>query len=124
MKVILGRRIYYNKLTSEVVYDMGERVGEDITETTIEEDFKFALELQGKNPEIIKCIQLEPGEYSNEFAECVSYRINPETEEIEFIFDDTGDSGVYEKPYKQQLEDLKQRLDDTEIILSELLLGI
>jgi len=129
VQTFLGRRLYYNKLTGVILFDTGERMGENIVDTTVEEDFQYALELRNQNPEIIGHIQLQPHEYSDEFAEAVSYRINPETEELEFGFKQNFDYTGFQKPYKQQISILEeenkayqQRIADLELMIVELII--
>ncbi|MEC1377368.1 hypothetical protein P9D39_24385 [Heyndrickxia oleronia] len=130
MQVILGRRLYYNIITGVILYDTGERMGENIVDSTIEDDFKYSLELRNQNRDIVDYLQLEPGQYNEEFSEAVTYRVNPETKELEFGYEINNDYTGFQSPYKKQIDELKKeneeyknRIADLEIILSETLLN-
>lgn len=123
MQVILGRRLYYQLNTGIIVYDTGERVGENIVDSTIEEDFMYALELRNKDIEQIGILQLEAGQYSDEFSEAVSYRVNPETKQLEFGYELNPMQNEFQKPYKNQISDLESRTKATEDMILALLEG-
>lgn len=73
--MFLGRKIYYDKLTGNVVLEIGERHG-DIIETTIEQDFECFAELSQRVPETVGLIKLEYGQLKDNFRNCSSYRID------------------------------------------------
>ena len=130
MQVILGRRLYYNIITGVILYDTGERIGENIVDSTVEDDFKYSLELRNQNRDIVDYLQLEPGQYNEEFSEAVTYRVNPETKELEFGYEINKDYTGFQSPYKKQIAELKKeneeyknRIADLEIILYETLLN-
>jgi hypothetical protein len=116
MKV--GRKIYYDKMTGCVIVDTGERFGA-VRETTTEEDFQAYKALSERNPETVGMIQLEYGQYSQDFMECNGYRVNPETLEIEFSYPDPSQPEpiIYQKPLSEEIADLKQSIAELTIIL-------
>ncbi|MDT3416186.1 hypothetical protein QO009_002054 [Brevibacillus aydinogluensis] len=79
MKTI-GRKIYYDKLTGNVLVDTGERAG-FVRETTQEEDFQTYAALAERIPETVGCLQLEYGQDSDKFAKYL-YRVDPNTQTI------------------------------------------
>lgn len=79
----IGRRIYYEKDTGTIVLDTGERSG-SVVETSVEEDFESYSVLKTQLRETIGVLQLNYGDYANEFVSCSSVRINPETLKLEF----------------------------------------
>lgn len=83
----IGRKIYYEKITGNVLLDTGERSG-FVKETTQEEDFETYKVLTERVPETVGCLQLEYGQYTQDFAECSGYCVNPVTLEFEFTFPD------------------------------------
>lgn len=109
MQVIIGRKIYYEKNTGVIIYDTGERCGENIKDSTIDEDFAYAIELKGKNRENIGVIKLEAGQYNAEFAEAVSYGVNTETLELEFGYIINNIQFDFQKPYIQQIKELEEQ---------------
>lgn len=117
----IGRRIYYDKFTGNVLVNTGERQG-DVRETTIEEDFQSYKALSEHNPETVGVIQLEYGQFRQDFMECNGYRVNPETQEIEFSYPDPSQPEpqdlVYQKPLSEEVEDLKQSIAELTILLA------
>lgn len=83
--VYLGRKIYFEKSTGNVVLEVGERYGW-VLETDFDKDFEIYTELSKYEKEAIDVIKLEFGEYRTEFSECTSYKVNPETKEIMFDY--------------------------------------
>ncbi len=124
----IGRRIYYEKSTGNVILDTGERSGH-VRETTVDEDFASYVALVERVREAVDHIQLEYGQYAQDFAECNGYRIDPETEEIEFSYPDPNEQEqppVCRKPLSVEVEEAKKAaLDAQEAILEvyEMLLG-
>lgn len=82
--VQIGRKIYYEKSNGVVIWDKGEMAG-DVRETTLEEDKEVMpiLTLIDSNQLGVK--QLNYGELAENFINCKGYRINPITEEVEFV---------------------------------------
>ena len=97
----IGRKIYYDKLTGNVLLDTGERVG-FILPTTIDQDFESYEVLKERVRDTVGVIQLEYGQYAQDFAQCNGYRVNHETLELEFSYPDTNatepQEPVYQKP--------------------------
>lgn len=81
----IGSKIYFEKNTGNVLLNTGEMCG-SVRETTIVEDFENYIQLKDRIMESIGCIQLEYGQYKNEFTTCTGYNINIETNEIIFDF--------------------------------------
>jgi hypothetical protein len=89
----IGRKIYYDKLTGNVLVDTGERAG-FVRETTIEEDFQTYAALAERVPETVGCLQLEYGQDSDKFARYL-YRVDPNTQTI--IWDITEPTATLEQ---------------------------
>lgn len=105
----IGRRIYFDKQTGNVIVDTGERSGA-VIETTVEQDFETYRALAERVPETVDYIQLEYGQYAQDFAECSGYRVNPETREIEFSYPDLQNPEalpVFQKPLSEQIAELR-----------------
>lgn len=91
----IGRKIYYNKLTGDVLLDTGERTG-NVCETTREEDFQTYKVLAERTPETVGCLQLEYGQDRDKFNQ-YRYHIDLVTETI-----------VWEPyPIESNLDDIK-----------------
>ncbi|MED4581891.1 hypothetical protein P9578_03760 [Brevibacillus choshinensis] len=125
----IGRRIYYEKKTGNVFVDTGERSG-SVRETTIEEDFTTYVPLAERVPETVGHIQLEYGQYAQDFAECNGVRVNPETLALEFSYPNPNEPKelpIFRKPLSVELEEAKKAaLDAQEAVLEvyEMLLGM
>ena len=107
----IGRRIYYELSTGNVILDTGERSGY-VVETTIEQDFETYRALAERVPETVGWIQLEYGQYAQDFAACSGYRVDVsgETPTLVFSYPDPNQPEappVYQKPLSVQIEELR-----------------
>lgn len=69
-------------------------------------------------------IQLDYGQFSQDFIESNGYRVNPKTKELEFSYPDPNQPEqppVYQKPLSEQIDELKSRQESTEEAISFLL---
>ncbi|MED5050671.1 hypothetical protein P9850_02140 [Anoxybacillus rupiensis] len=107
----IGRKIYYDKATGNVIVDTGEMMGA-VVETTVDQDFETYQALKERVRDTVGVIQLEFGQYAQDFAECNGYRVNPETLELEFSYPDpnaTEPEPVYQKSLTEQFRELEQQ---------------
>lgn len=81
----IGRKIYFDKFTGNILVEIGERIG-GVRDTTQDEDFASYSNLQGRTIESVGVLQLEYGQYSEQFQNCYGYSVNPETNKIVFNF--------------------------------------
>jgi hypothetical protein len=79
----IGRKIYYEKLTGNVILDTGERQGH-VIETTQEQDHELYVNLQAYTQDAVGLLQLTYGQYTEQFQACFGYRVDPATEDIIF----------------------------------------
>ncbi len=70
----IGRRIYYDQTTGNVILDTGERSG-SVIETTVDQDFEIYKALKERIRETVGIIELEYGQYAEDFATCNGYWI-------------------------------------------------
>jgi hypothetical protein len=109
----IGRKIYYDKATGNVILDTGEKMGA-VVETTVDQDFETYQALKERVRDTVGVIQLEYGQYAADFAQCNGYRVNPQTLELEFSYPDPNatesQEPVYQKPLTEQTKELKQQL--------------
>jgi len=91
----IGRRLYYEKLTGNPILDTGERTG-DVVQTTIVQDFETYAELAKRVPETVGVIELDYGQYAEDFAACNGWRVDLSGEEpvILFSYPDPNESDV------------------------------
>lgn len=107
----IGMKIYYDKLTGNVIVNTGERSGY-VVETTIEQDFATYSALLERVPETVGMIKLEYGAYAADYEEGgFITRIDLETMEPLFSYADPIDPETPQEPrpaLSKQVEDLVQ----------------
>lgn len=124
----IGRKIYYDILTGNVILDTGERQG-FVRKTTFEEDVQTYKTLSERNRETFDYIELEYGQYAQDFAECNGYRVNPETKELEFSYPDPNlppdeQEPIYQPPLSDMMVANTEYLIDVDFRLSLVELGL
>ncbi len=77
----IGRKIYFDKSTGNVLLDCGEREG-GVIETNKEDDFSVFPQLIGKDSSTSDFIQLAHGERSSEFLKMGSMHVDPTTKAL------------------------------------------
>lgn len=118
----IGMKIYYEKSSGNIILNIGECSG-NYTETTKEQDFASYQILAARVPESVGLIELQYGQADQIFQNATGYRVNPETEELEFSYDpivmDPPTPPVYQKPLTEQIADLSAELSSTQLALTE-----
>lgn len=128
---MIGRKVYYETITGDVVLITPEKHNVNSTNTTKEQDFEIYDVLQVRNPEQVGVIQLDYGQYKGDFEKANSVKVDLETGELLFTFPN------FEPPHTQTIRDLqianqaliiennglKQRLQLAELALDDLILG-
>ena len=81
----IGRKVYFNKHTGDVLFDTGEAMG-FVMETTYEQDYVNG-ELHRYPESDIDVAKFEYGDYADVFAlgEFAFFKINPKTKSMEFF---------------------------------------
>ncbi|MEK3750075.1 hypothetical protein NYE25_17790 [Paenibacillus sp. FSL E2-8871] len=108
----IGRKIYYDKATGTVLVDTGERSGL-VVETTQEQDFEAYKALAERTPESVGVLELEYGEYREDFGRTNGYWVNPKTLEIEFSYPDPNvdpvqpQEPVFQKPLTERIKNVE-----------------
>lgn len=105
----IGRRIYFDKATGNPIVDTGERQGA-VVATTIEQDIDTYKALSERNIETFDVLEFQFGEYQQDFASATSYRVNPETKELEFSYPDPNEPEEpqpFQKPLSEEIKDLR-----------------
>lgn len=107
----IGRKIYYDKFTGNVLQDSGERSG-NVIETTIEQDFQIYVSLQERVPSTVGCVQLSYGQEKEKFIAGYGYRVDVETEELMWDLTPTQEEVITEPdPVQEQLNRMESTLD-------------
>src|SRR5699024_1232776 len=123
----IGRRIFFDSKTGNVLINTGERQG-FVKETTVEQDIENYKTLSERNRDTFDYIELEYGQYPQDFAECDGYRVNPETKELEFSYPDPNEDEPqepeYQEPLSEQVEKLKQKSEMQDSTMEEILFNI
>src|SRR5690348_2189558 len=85
--MLIGRRIYYEKMTGNIILDTGERTG-SVVETTIEQDFESYAALAERVPVTVGILQCDYGQYAQDFRECSGFRVNvsQDSPKLEFSY--------------------------------------
>lgn len=124
----IGMKIYYDKATGNVIQLIPEQIGRGVIETTEDQDFAAYKPLAERVRETVGVVKLEFGQYRREFAECESYRVNPTTGEMEFIYSDSQTNVLDERlaivesgaaDTAQQLAEALTRLNEAEALLMD-----
>jgi len=121
--VKIGRRIYYEIATGNTLVDTGERQG-SVIPTSVEQEVQSYHALHSRVRDTYNYIELEFGEYAQDFAECDGYRVNPETRTLEFSYPDANVPDappVYQKPLSEEVEELKVAQATTDSTVLELM---
>lgn len=100
---VLGRKIYYEIGTGDVILITGEKQGLTAINTTKEQDFQMYSVLQARTAESIDVIQLAYGEYGADFQTASSIKVDLATSELMFEFP------YYEPPLGVAVEQLRQQ---------------
>ena len=135
----IGGRIYFDLKTGTPILRTPEIYAPNggIKETTVEQDFDSYQVLVERVLETVGVIQLDYGQYTQDFAECNGYRVNVELydtlpedrkhEALEFSYPDPNDpepqEPVYQKPLSEQVKELETRTADIELALADIMLG-
>lgn len=112
----IGRRIYYDKQTVNILIDTGERSG-SVVPTTIEQDITSYTLLSERNRESFDVLELPFGAYREEFTTCTAYRVNPDTKKLEFSHTpaDPEVPPVFDVPLTDQVAALKTENEDLKV---------
>jgi hypothetical protein len=119
----IGMKVYYEKETGNVIINTGERIG-NVVATTWAQDFASYKVLNERVPETVGVIELEYRQYAQEFNESTGYRVNPDTELLEFSYGDNPDEPgepVYQQPLTEQISALEERTEANEAAILALL---
>jgi hypothetical protein len=111
---MIGRKIYYELATGDVILIVPEKHGQNAINTTKKQDFQMYDVLTARNPDAIGLIQLEYGQYQAEFQSARSVKVNPETKELLFEYP------VYQPPLITQIEQLKAENENLKVINQQL----
>lgn len=120
----IGAKIYYDKLTGNVIVNTGERSG-NVVETTTEQDFAVYSELSERVVDTVGMIQLGYGSHSSDFlAGGIITKVDLNTLKPLFTYPETSEEPTEPKPsLSQEVEDIKKRQDLMQQALDDLVFG-
>ena len=124
----VGRKIYYELTTGDVILITPEKHSENAINTTKEQDFMMYDVLAARNPDTIGLIQLEYGQYQAEFQSARSVKVDPETKEILFeyprfdppLITQVDNLKAENQVLRAENEQLKQKVNELETALLEM----
>lgn len=120
----IGRKLYYDLATGDIVQDTGERGG-SVIETTLEQDFAAYKALNERVPETVGMLQLDYGQYAEDFAQASGYRVNVETGELDFSYPDPNEDPeqpqepIYQVPLSAQVAVIATELSSAQLALTD-----
>lgn len=103
----IGRRLYYDVTTGNIIVDTGERQGA-VTATTIDQDIAAYKALSSRNRTTFKVLELAFGAYAQDFAESTGYRVNTLTKAVEFSYNPPQEAPVFQRPLSDQVSELRE----------------
>jgi hypothetical protein len=118
----IGRRIFFELATGNVILDKGEMQG-SVVPTTIAQDIQNFTILSSRNRDSYDSIELGFGEFGQDFAACNGYRVNPETRSLEFTYPDPTapiEPLTFQKPLTAQIDELKRENSDLTLQMIDL----
>ncbi|WP_054955057.1 hypothetical protein [Paenibacillus dakarensis] len=118
-----GRVLFYDNSTGNKIIEAPSQRGDYFTPFEIDYLISIFPELRDRVRESFDYIELEYGQYDQDFDESNGWRINIETKQIEFNYRDIGNSPddppVYQPPLTEQVAQLQAAdLDNKEAIAS------
>jgi hypothetical protein len=121
----VGHKIYFDKSLGNVLVVTSELQG-NVEETTIEHDIATFTALSERNRDSFDVIELEFGQFAEDFAECNGFRVNVTTKELEFSYPNPNEPEaplVYQKPLTVQVKEVREELAVTQEAVDFLLMG-
>jgi hypothetical protein len=117
------RKIYYDNQTGSVIR-MEAKPNADFIKTTFDEDYQSIKDLNNRAVNTIGLLELYNDQYDQDFAVCgLNVKVDLVTKELRFMHPtDNGDT-TPEKPFVDQITDLKELLDQSRVAINFLLMG-
>lgn len=109
----IGARIYYDVETGDIILNTGESAWNVTQLTPAQERERFSV-LNERVESTYDYIQLDYGQYRQDFAECNGYRVNPVTKTLEFSYPDPNDppaEPMYQPPLTEQVAIQQSQID-------------
>lgn len=120
------KRIYFDIMTGKVIQETGFYDSGMIKPPTIEEEIQKYKILSERNRDTFDVIELELGQYTQDFTECDGYRVDPITKGLEFSYPDPNQPEApqaFHKPLSEEVKTLKAELKSTQEAVDFLIMG-
>lgn len=118
----IGKRIFYELATGNIIVDTGERQGA-VVPTTVEQDIMTFKVLSIRNRDTFDTLELEYGQYAQDFAESNGYHVNPETKTLEFSYPAPNEPSIeqpYQAPLSEKVATLETQVQTQEQAIADL----
>lgn len=122
----IGKTLFYDRITGGIIVDTGEWPNAK-RKKTVEEQILTYPALAERNRDTFDYIELQFGQYTQDFEGCNSYRINPDTKQIEFSYPDPNapeEPQPYQAPLSEQIASNMDYLLDVDFRLMMVELGM
>lgn len=117
VNTVIGYRIYYDVVTGAVILVIPEQTYHyDVMVQDIERDIEVFKELSQRNRDTFDCIELEYGQYREDFQSATSYRVNSKTKGLVFSYDKIEEEEEKEPIYQEPLTEKVARLEKESLI--------
>ena len=111
---MIGRKIYYELLTGDIVLTIPEKSHENAIQTTTEQDIQLYDVLQYRDISTLGIIQLQYGEMRTEFEKSKSVKIDLNTNQLVFSYPEFTPSGYdIANEAKSKANNLEVELNNT-----------
>ncbi len=121
----VGRKIFYDKATGEILVNVPSQEGQQVYDAA--GLIQVYPTLRERDPESYGVIDLEFGQYEEDFAQATHCRVNLDTLTLEFSYPDPNEPEappVFRKPLTQEIEELKQADIENKQAIAELTMMI
>lgn len=117
----IGRRIFFDNRNGDILLDTGEKSG-DVTPMSAEMEINTYRKLTNRNRDTFDYIELEYGQYREDFLHATSYRVNPKTKELVFSYDkiDEETEPIYQEPLTEKVERLEKEKEELKVYTAAL----
>lgn len=111
--MFIGRKIYYDTLSGNVLVDTGERSG-SVIELAVEQEIEIYNILAERRRDTFDVLHLEYGQYREDFAICSGYRVDLATKQLQFSYPDPNEQDAttpFQMPLSERVSDLEAGLN-------------
>lgn len=118
----IGRKLFYDLQTGDVIFDTGERSG-NVVELTDDEWIERIEALNVRVRDTFGTIELDYGDFAQDFAGCNGYKVDVASGALVFSYPDPSAPDappVYQPPLSVKVAEQETRIADLELALADL----